>query len=139
MTIKFRGLWALAALALVAGCGQDAERDQAGGIVAEGAVDVFTMHVGDCFDDQADEENGIDSVPGKPCNEPHDNEVFYKFDVSLSDWPGDDAMEELGYNECLKHFQSYVGQTYEDSSLEVYSIRPTSNSWNRLNLSLIHI
>ena len=52
-----------------------------------GNVDAFQMRVGDCFDDTAelgmDEAGEVSSLPGVPCADPHDNEVFAVFDVEV--------------------------------------------------------
>lgn len=136
MIHQFRGVLISLIAATLVGCGQDAERSETGDIVQEGTLDVFTIHIGDCFDDQSsllgDDDSEVESVPAVPCNEAHDNEAFYKFDVTLSEWPGDDALSDMGDEECIKNFQAYVGETYDDSSLAVYSLRPTEYGWRKL-------
>ena len=56
-----------------------ADRDSTGAIVSEGSVDAFQMRVGDCFDDgSAFASEEVNSVPGVPCSNPHDNEMTDK-------------------------------------------------------------
>lgn len=136
MTYAPRTPFTLLVLLFLCACEQSAERAESGDIVHEGEVDVFSMQVGDCFDDQKamlSDDSEIDSVPGVPCNEAHDNEAFYKFDSVLTEWPGDEALEDIGKQECLKHFEGYVGKSYDDSSLDIFSIKPTEYGWRKLD------
>src|SRR5687768_8231877 len=96
-----------------------ADRDDSGAIVAEGSVDAFQMRVGDCFDDgSAFAGDEVDSVPGVPCVQPHDNEVYAVFNVSSASFPGD-AMAALAHDGCLERFEAFVGRDYESSSLDI--------------------
>jgi hypothetical protein len=126
---------AIAAGAAIVNSFMAADRDSTGAIVSEGSVDAFQMRVGDCFDDGnvfAGEDNEISSVPGVPCSKPHDNEVYAVFDVSMPSFPGD-KMGELAQQACIERFEAFVGRDYESSSLDVASLYPTSESWNRQN------
>ena len=125
-------------LALVAaGCATAIARDDAGAIVERGALSVFSMRVGDCFDDPdslvAGELLELGEVPGVPCDEPHDSEVFAVFELpddEDSPYPGGNAIYSIGLEQCLSHFQGYVGIAYEDSRLELDPFTPTAESWN---------
>jgi hypothetical protein len=110
-----------------------ADRDGTGAIVAAGGVDAFQMRVGDCFDDGSTFTNTeVDSVPGVPCSQPHDNEVYAVFDVSMPSFPGD-RMGDVAYDACLERFEAFVGKDYESSSLDIATLYPTSESWSRQN------
>ncbi len=114
----------------------DADRDESGNIVGEGEIDAFAMRVGDCFDDSpeiTDPSAEIQAVAGLPCSEPHDNEVYAVFDVSFDAFPGDESMFDLSTDACLKRFKGFVGKSYEESSLDLFAIYPTSESWSQLN------
>ena len=106
-----------------------AERNQEGEIISGGAVDAFAMQVGDCFDDQSRDGGEVREVPGAPCSEPHDNEVFALFDVSMSEFPGDEEISALADDGCLERFESYVGRSYEESVLAITHLVPTAESW----------
>jgi hypothetical protein len=132
MRIKHGAVWGmLLASVLLAGCEPEADRDASGSIVTEGAVDAFNMKVGDCFDDQASEQ--IFDVPGRPCSEPHDNEVFALFDAVLDEYPGSEEMTRYGAEKCIARFEAFVGRDYESSALDVFPITPTSQSWDLQN------
>ena len=95
---------------------------------------VFSLEVGDCFDDEAapgTEAVEISSVPIVECDQPHDNEVFAVFDLPDGDFPGQAAVETSALDGCIERFEPYVGQPYETSLLEVYPIYPSSGSWDQ--------
>lgn len=94
-----------------------------------GGQSVFSMEVGQCFDDQEAEE--ISSVPEVDCGEPHDNEVFALVNYTESDvYPGEDALTDIGSDLCIEQFEAYVGLSYPESDLAVFPITPTESSWN---------
>lgn len=96
-----------------------------------GEADVFQMQVGDCLNDQDATE--VDSVPAVPCDEPHDYEVYYSFDLDAGEYPGDDAVYEDADQGCYDAFADFVGVTYEESALEFNNFVPTEGSWNELD------
>jgi len=110
-----------------------ADRDESGAIVSAGSIDAFSMRVGDCFDDSSGFSDEVDSLPGVPCADPHDNEVYAVISVDLPEFPGDDAMGDLAYEKCMAQFASFVGKDYESSSLDFYPMYPSSESWSRKN------
>ena len=117
----------LAALVL-AGCA--AERSAETGEIEEaGSVDAFTLRVGDCFDDQIFDTGEVEDVPGVPCSEPHDNEIYAAFDISGTSYPGDEAVGEQADAGCLERFQTAIGAPYEESVLEIFNLTPTQGSW----------
>lgn len=110
----------------------EADRDGSGAIVDAGNVGAFDLRVGDCFDDASysfDGNDQITSLPGVPCSDPHDNEVYAVFDVSLDSYPDDEGMWELAMDRCLDRFQPFVGRDYETSSLDILTMYPTPESW----------
>jgi hypothetical protein len=126
---------AVAACACLTTACMQADRDSTGAIASEGSVDAFQMRVGDCFDDGsvfAAEDNEVSSVPGVPCSQPHDNEVYAVFDVSMTSFPGE-RMGDLAHEACLERFESFVGKDYESSSLDVAALYPTRESWSGQN------
>jgi hypothetical protein len=118
------------------GAATNVDRDSNGAIVGGGTVDAFNVQVGDCFDDTHLFDNElfddeVSSVPGVPCSEPHDNEAFAVFDVSIENYLDEDAMYELSYDSCMKRFETFVGKDYESSTLEITTMYPTAESWKQ--------
>lgn len=114
-----------------------ADRDSTGAIVSGGDVDAFTMRVGDCFDDTnsiATQDGGeVTSLPGVPCAEPHDNEVYAVIDLDVASFPQGDEMSELAFESCLERFEPFVGLEYESSTLDILTLYPTEDSWKLQN------
>ena len=117
----------------------DADRDESGSIVRAGEIDAFAMRVGDCFNDPQEmidagsTEVVVQDVGGLPCSEPHDNEVYAVFDVRFEAFPGDASMSNEATNACLKYFEGFIGTSYEESVLDIFSLYPTDASWSQMN------
>jgi len=112
----------------------NARRDAAGVIVGAGDVSAFSIRLGDCFNDDASRDPAdteISGVRGVPCAEPHDNEVYAVYDLTLDAFPQDDSIGNVAMDGCLQHFEAYVGRAYETSSLDIFSIYPTAESWSQ--------
>ena len=127
-------VYALIGLGVIAyNVATEADRDGSGAIVSGGNVDAFTIRVGDCFDDTSalvsEEAGEVSSLPGVPCAEPHDNEVYAVFDVEFASFPGDEEMGELAFSQCLERFQGFVGTVYEESTLDITALYPSDQSW----------
>lgn len=133
--------WAVYALIVagvfIYGAATEVDRDSSGAIVGEGDIDAFQIRVGDCFDDVSSDDEQVSSLPGLPCSEPHDNEVFAVFDVSIASYPGGESMSELANNSCLGHFDSFVGKDYQSSSLEISTLYPSVESWEQRDREVI--
>ena len=137
---RFSVIPAAAVLALgLGGCsalsgifGQSAARDaDSQEITAPGSADVFTLRVGDCFDDNSETE--ISDVPGVPCANPHDNEVYYTFQMPEGDYPGKAAITAAAEEGCVPQFESFIGISYSDSKLDWFPLTPLEDGWNSLN------
>ncbi|MDH3500222.1 MAG: septum formation family protein [Acidimicrobiia bacterium] len=118
----------IACLLVATACG-GAARDESGAIIEAGTENVFALKIGDCFDDP-DEFGEITSVAAVPCTAAHDNEVFYTFDLPDGSFPGDEAIDEAAFRECVASFETYVGVAYESSILDVTYLSPTDASWD---------
>ena len=114
-----------------------ADRDDSGAIVDGGSIDAFDLRVGDCFDDSESFGDEISSLPGVPCSEPHDNETYAVFNVDFPEYPGDDMMGEIATEQCLQKFEGFVGKAYEDSSLDIFPLYPSSQSWKQSDREVI--
>ncbi len=102
-------------------------------------MSVFSIWVGDCFDDSQEVlDAGADVVEfqdlaGLPCSEPHDNEVYAVFDLYLERFRGASALYDMASDECLERFESFVGMSYAESILDIFYLAPTAESWSQGN------
>ena len=118
----------IAVLALVAsGC--DSSADEAG------ASTLFRLQTGDCFRSSAGTSGRtveIKDVTTVPCADAHDGEVFAVVAhpaAKDAGYPGDDAVADFASGECLTRFTGYTGAAYDDSDLQVATVRPDRDSW----------
>jgi hypothetical protein len=125
-----RGVWlaGIAVLTLVAsGCD--------GGTDKAGAATLFHLQTGDCFHSSAGTAGRtveIKDVTTVACAEAHDGEVFAVVTHPAAKdaaYPGDESVADFAAAECLTRFPAYTGATYDDSDLQVATVRPDRDSW----------
>jgi hypothetical protein len=90
---------------------------------------VFDLEVGDCFNDPED-FGEVTDVKMVDCAVPHDNEVFAVFDLPDGDYPGSTGAETSADGGCIAEFAAFVGIDYDSTSLDVWYLYPTEDSWN---------
>ncbi|MEZ5491923.1 MAG: GYF domain-containing protein [Gammaproteobacteria bacterium] len=93
-------------------------------------VSMAYLTTGACFDDPpGGYANSISGVRSVPCDEPHDNEVYASIEVELQDYPGNDFLDDYANTECIAQFEGFVGIDYDSSTLAVFPLYPTPESW----------
>ena len=140
------GIYILIALFAACGSVDDADQAESGDIVSAEDLDAFPMREGDCFDDSLDMSKAqsvgagegvmAEEIAAIPCSEPHDNELFAVFDLSdrlpylaLERFPGEEGIESFSGDGCFERFESFIGISYEESTLLVRMLYPTAESW----------
>ncbi|PJJ65177.1 putative regulator of septum formation [Compostimonas suwonensis] len=107
-----------------------AQRDSDTAEVSEaGQADAFTLLVGDCYNDENLDATEVSEVPAVPCAEPHDNEVYYTFDIPDATYPGEDSILTQADAGCEGEFPNFIGMAYADSSIEYSYLYPSEGSW----------
>ena len=99
------------------------------GVVASCGGSVFSLEVGECFNDPDDTEL-VSNVSIVDCVEPHNNEVFHLFDIAGDDFPGEATLSDLAASGCRDAFDDYVGFAYADSDFEIFRLTPSEDSWD---------
>ena len=126
-----RGIWmaAIAGLGLVvSGC------DDGGGDQARAST-LFRLEPGQCFNSPAASAGRtveVEDVTPVPCAGAHDAEVFAVLAYPAGQdaaYPGDEVVADYAASECLLQFPGYTGSTYDDSEVDVATIRPDEESW----------
>jgi hypothetical protein len=104
-----------------------------GRIVDAGALNASELAIGDCFDDgvsaATEEATDIGDVTARPCDEPHDSEVFHTFDLQSDELPTDDEIMDEAYATFDGAFETFVGTTFEGSELDYGVIWPNHRGW----------
>ena len=88
----------------------------------------FVPAVGDCLD--ASKEHGLSASSVVSCAEPHDDEVYGDFMLEGGDFPGDETVAAIGDAGCATRFEDFIGISLADSTLDFYTLVPTSESWS---------
>jgi hypothetical protein len=98
--------------------------------VPDGETDVFSVKVGDCLNVTTDADE-VSSIPIVDCAEPHDQEVFDRFEVDGDSYPGDAAIEDQRVAYCEGDaFTAFVGVSYDESIYATSGLTPTQSSWD---------
>jgi hypothetical protein len=100
-----------------------------GVLAACGQGNVFSLEVGQCFQDQS-AATEVSDVEVVDCDDAHDNEVYGLFDLPDGDYPGAEAVQEAAVLGCYDRFEGFVGRDYESSRLDFGWLYPTSDSWD---------
>ncbi|MFK4759734.1 hypothetical protein ACI3KS_02245 [Microbacterium sp. ZW T5_45] len=108
----------------------DAQRDEDGNVTESANVGIFSVDVGDCM---LETSTGLlQDADLVPCDQPHDQEVFYEITLPDGEFSADDV--DAAGQECVGDpFTSFVGIGYQESVLEVTTISPTQQTWDEFN------
>jgi hypothetical protein len=99
-------------------------------LVPAACQSVLDLKVGDCFD--GGEGESVSDVTPKPCDQPHDKEVYATptyTGTGGDTYPGGEPLTTFAQTQCVTAFQAYVGKDYNDSELDVQYLTPSSDSW----------
>lgn len=88
-----------------------------------------TAEVGDCVDIATLRGEEIDDVPTVECTEEHDGQVAVSFTMPDGDYPSEQQWQDVIGDKCVSGFEEFVGTSYKDSSLDIYDLSPTKDSW----------
>ncbi|MEN0024109.1 septum formation family protein [Microbacterium sp. LWO14-1.2] len=116
---------------ILGGGSGDADRDEETGQVTESSnIDIFSLKLGDCK--MASATGLIEDADVVPCDQPHDEEVYYE--ITMDDGEFSEEAIDTASQECIGDaYTNFVGIGFQDSTLEVYPITPTQQTWDQLN------
>ncbi|MCQ1954624.1 septum formation family protein [Arthrobacter sp. zg-Y238] len=131
-TARARGLVLPVLLAgLLTGCA---------GLLGSDGTGYADLKAGDCFTNPSTESGAeneevveVVEVDLIPCDEPHQQEVFFVSEMSGGDYPGEGVLDLNAKNVCTEEFEGYVGSTVEETTLIAGYIIPTPESWDQEN------
>jgi hypothetical protein len=114
--------------------GEDGEESEDGGE----DINVYDIRVGDCFDsgsglDQFEEDEATEefTVTRLACDAAHEAEAFGSTRITgHQEFPGDEELTDLAFDECGRMVQPYVLDTWTlDSSVTFFFYYPQASSW----------
>lgn len=113
--------------------GTNVSRDGDGTVTSRGTVMTTALRVGDCYNSKAEVPESelvvVGTVELVPCAESHGWEAFHDFELEDGPWPGDTEVARLAEGGCVEAFSDFTGESYQESSLEVYFFLPIEESW----------
>jgi hypothetical protein len=125
------GLWLAGYIAIGAAgnSGQATRSSATGGITHRGSLSVFSLAVGDCFDNPANAST-VTTVTAIPCHQPHNAQIYAKFNLSGSalDYPGTSSVTKLATTGCNARTGS-VNKSAAPSSLTIRLLFPELGAW----------
>ncbi|GAA1740658.1 septum formation family protein [Aeromicrobium alkaliterrae] len=129
---------------LLAGCGgtTETERDEDGAVTETNEdASVFDVKVGDCYilpdSSGSSGTSEVDTITAVPCSDPHEAEAYHEVELDSGDYPGDAEIQAAVEEACAPAFDTFVGLPYEESTLDVYQLFPTQDTWEQLDDRLI--
>ena len=66
-----------------------------------------------------------------PCDEPHEREAYYEFELPAGPYPGDEQLQAQVFDLCSAQFQTYVGMSPAESTLVFSYVWPDQFYWLR--------
>jgi hypothetical protein len=106
-----------------------AHRNDAGAISTGGTLQVQDLRIGACFNLKDEAADSVSDVDAKPCTEAHRYELYHVANMSEGDYPSDDQLSAFVEQECVGAFATYVGLSYDTSTLDVVYFTPSSDAW----------
>ena len=129
LLLRFGWVGVVIAIA-VGGVLLNAKRDDSGQISGGGNLQVQDLRIGDCFNLKDESSDNVSDVDAKPCGDAHHYELYHEASLSDGDYPADDQLTSYAEQECVGAFLTYVGTTYQNSTLEVLYFTPTNDAWD---------
>lgn len=108
-------------------------------LTAVAMAPVPMLTVGNCLDG-IDEGATVSAAATRSvdCANPHENEVVASLDYSPDGaFPGQAALDAFALTHCPTAFESYVGISYEQSSLGMLPVMPTDLTWATGDRSIV--
>ncbi len=93
-------------------------------------TEVFSLEVGDCFEDPPSTQAQVAEVTIVDCDDPHDQQVYSVFEIDEAGFPGQEQIDQRARQGCVDRFEDYVGVSYADSELFATWLYPTEVSWD---------
>lgn len=108
-----------------------AGRNETGEIAKPGDLGAVELRVGDCYDLKDPQASEIEDVTAKPCTEAHEYELYFIGSMPVGPYPADSVFEQYFAANCDPAFTTYVGKSWQESTLDIYWLIPTEDSWRQ--------
>jgi hypothetical protein len=124
------GIWLLGIIfGVIFAIATSATRASDGQISQGGSVAANEFKVGDCVNDLSN-TSALRSLPGVPCAQPHEGEVFAIFNLPDGSYPGRDEIESQASSECSTQLDEYAPSAATDENIGLYYVYPQERNWS---------
>jgi len=126
--------WIVGIVAVVAinAAGAAHRSASSGQITSKGSLSVFSLHVGDCFQNPTAGQAGagVTEVSAVPCTIAHNAQVFAQLPVTGSSYPGKGALLGQATSGCRAHVAAGLDASKITSTMTLHFIFPLPQSWS---------
>jgi Domain of unknown function (DUF4190)/Septum formation len=98
------------------------------GALKQDSID--NIKVGRCYD-SPETGSTVSSLKKQDCAKLHDSEAFFVFDVQDGVFPGQDEVMVTVQTRCAEEFEKFVGLSILESELDMFTIAPSKDSWDK--------
>jgi hypothetical protein len=124
-------MWAIGLVVVViVAVNTSVQRDPTGTVTQGGDISATALKVGDCVNNLRDSTDVL-SLPGVPCAQPHEGEVFAVFDLPAGEYPGQAAVDDQVSKQCNARLSAYSPSAADDPAVGLFSVYPLQQNWVR--------
>jgi MFS family permease len=126
------GLWVLVlAGAIISAALLSANRASANGqITKSGNVSIFSLHVGDCFQNPSgNSQLSVTGVTAVPCSTAHNAQAFAAFSATGASYPGNAKLLREASRGCQSRESGDLDRSKLTSTMSLHFLFPEQQSW----------
>ncbi|HEX9032524.1 MAG TPA: DUF4190 domain-containing protein [Streptosporangiaceae bacterium] len=126
------GIWTLVIVVVIAvAASSQAHRSANGTITNTGKVSIFSLQVGDCFQNPPESKAilHLSDVTAVPCTTPHDAQVFAQFNATDANFPGTQALVREATRGCRSRISASLDKSKLTSTMSLHFLFPQAQSW----------
>ena len=125
--------WVVGIVAVVAihAAGTAHRSASTGQITASGKLSVFSLRVGDCFQNPSGSQASatVANVSAVPCTTPHNAQAFAQLQAAGTSYPGNSALFRQASNGCNAQVAADLDKSRITGTMKLHFIFPLSQSW----------
>jgi Septum formation len=126
------GVWVVVIVVIiVVTAASQAHRSSAGTITGSGQVDIFSLQVGDCFQNPPAGQTmlGLAQVTAVRCTMPHNAQVFAQFKATDATYPGRRALFLEAEHGCQAQEAASLDKSKITSTMTLHFLFPKPQAW----------
>ncbi len=130
--LALSGVWVVViAIIIAVAVATQAGRSASGAVTRSGRVSIFSLRVGDCFQNPAEGHSTltVTEVTATPCTTPHNAQVFAQFKSTDATYPGQQAMIVESSRGCQARVSTSLDKSKLTSTMSLHFLFPESAAW----------